>query len=67
MQEPKMHTCLHLWLISFLSVISFSFAKLVTYAHFTRFGPHDIIRMILALERLLASGNTMREIFFKKL
>lgn len=41
--------------------------KLVTYAHFTRSGLHDIIRIILALEGLLASGNTMRENFFKKL
>ena len=41
--------------------------KLVTYAHFTRSGLHDIIHTILALERLLASGNAMWEIFFKKL
>jgi len=41
--------------------------KLVTYAHFTRSGLNDIIRMILTLEGLLASGNTMREKFFKKL
>ena len=39
--------------------------KMVTYAHFTRSGLHDIIRMILALERLLASGNTIREKFIK--
>ena len=41
--------------------------KLVTYAHFTRSVLHGIIHTVLALERLLASGKTMRENFFKKL
>ena len=67
MKEPKALACVRLWLFSFISVYWRCHAKLVTYAHFTLSSLHDIIHTILALEGLLASGYTMREVIFKKL